>query len=363
MAAAPLHASFPFSRAYAAGHSACAGLYRLEDESNTIARGAPCRADGHTGRVVRTWANRKEEDCRRTTRKKTERTAPCDGQQLWFTTVALCDFPAPVAAGAGVLSIGPHVSAWTPTGDAARLQVCTHRVGLGRAWVERWMQHYEALGAERFLLYDDTTTPWPTLLRRRRATVVFTSLASHARVPSWYHQQVLATHDCFARARAEGATWTLYADVDEFLIAPTDFVSFFRASAIKAVSFPVRTLRGSSDSCVFAQQSSGDNARCEVYTRFGNRKYMMSPLGAPESIHRMHRGECRLRGDGAPVYMLHAGYAGSANSSAQKPPSCVASARRAAPSCPRLAVCLRTRCLNLAALSRCESRPYFSRSL
>ena len=295
------------------------------------------------------WANRIEEDCRRTTNG--HRFCAPNETNIWHTRVLKCRFPGAVSLRSGLrIRRANGTDTWVvplrPAESRVSLQVCSSRASMPTSWMRTWIEHHAALGARRVALYDDAMRQLPSrsiLGATSGLDVSFSSLEAQRRVPSWYHQQVLAYHDCFARARAANVTWTLFVDMDEFVIAPANFYRLFRSASTKAVSLPVRTLRANGDSCDFHPHTRRDNAWCSHYTQFGNRKYMLSTnVGSPERIHRMMRRECRVRGRDTDIYLLHARW-GVANGA----PACLAHLRRrvAASAPPRIPLCGDRSCL------------------
>ena len=242
----------------------------------------------------------------------------------WHTRNLQCTFETPCAL--EVLKLGysdggvedATVETMTAMGGAA---VCMPRYGrklaqghLNSNYLHDWLKHYGERDTTHVFLYSDECVDevlTPTVLAHQRegsgvSVVNLVDISQVREFPAWYHNQVLAMRDCWARAAAGGATWMLSLDADELLLVPPGWSSAPAFAPAQALSF------GSLNPC-----SSAENSRPCERTASGHRKYALrsaanhNSLSPPSFIHGdpqemalstnsgmfvMHFSRCELEG-------------------------------------------------------------------
>jgi len=127
---------------------------------------------------------------------------------------------------------------------ASRKLVTSH---LASGHLREWLQHHGERDFTHALLYSDDCTGskvlspsiLETILKAKSAlkTVTVVDLSSSRDRPVWYHNQLLAMRDCWARGVAGGAAWSVCLDLDEFLVVPTAWSESHAFASAPALSF------------------------------------------------------------------------------------------------------------------------------
>lgn len=95
----------------------------------------------------------------------------------------------------------------------------------GFNYLSEWIKHYAERDFSKILLYADdclSDVLTPKILAEQAsgsgADVSIVDISEARDVPVWYHNQLLAMRDCWARGVAGGARWSASLDLDEFLV-------------------------------------------------------------------------------------------------------------------------------------------------
>lgn len=126
---------------------------------------------------------------------------------------------------------------------APRLSRKLATVHLASGYLSEWFSHYASRDAKAINLYSDdcladvlTPNVLANVAKGLQITVV--DISSTREVPAWYHSQLLAMRDCWARGVSGGALWSGSLDLDELLAIPTGWSAapaFADAHALRCV--------------------------------------------------------------------------------------------------------------------------------
>lgn len=109
-------------------------------------------------------------------------------------------------------------------------------------------------------------------------TISVVDLSPSRDTPVWYHNQLLAMRDCWARGVAGGAAWSASLDLDEFLVVPLGWASAPAFASAPSLSFAsvVPCSQTTADAISFHKEAC-------VPTHHGHRKYVLRAAAPPPS--------------------------------------------------------------------------------
>jgi hypothetical protein len=215
----------------------------------------------------------------------------CDAGDEWRTRVLYCEFHEQCADDTVTFegSATEPAEAITVTvlekAQGSDAMLCSPRLEkkllaemLRTQYLQQWLQHYRSRSVQTFTFYSDDCAgdkiP-PTL----GDSINIVDISSIGEYPGWYHHQILAIKDCWARASAAEHSWTLFVDLDELLLIPRGWTTASIFQSHQGLSF------GSYNPC---DTRPYDAAPCQRVWK-GHRKYALrtdvATHTAPQYIH------------------------------------------------------------------------------
>jgi len=197
----------------------------------------------------------------------------CDGGDTWRTRSLRCVFDTRCDAEA--LELGDERVSVTEIPPVDGAQLCLGRLDSDPDGnLPRWLQHHRERDIAHVVAYSDSSVGLGLL--EHHADVDAIDVRPFVTYPGWYHHQLLGMKDCHARAVAAGATWVVFIDRDEALMAPPGWSTAAAFDRAAAISF------GS------VRDADHDQHPCRNAWR-GHRKYALRVRGvdvnAPGYIH------------------------------------------------------------------------------
>ena len=105
----------------------------------------------------------------------------------------------------------------------------------------QWLSHHHQRDISTISIYSDDCINDRLMQIVTPSFVEAVDISRIATYNGWYHHQMLAIKDCFARASAAGNSFAIYLDIDEMLVVPPGWSSSPAMKDHLALSFASRS--------------------------------------------------------------------------------------------------------------------------